>query len=230
MKILAIDTATPTCSVAICDQDRLLCEINVGKVETHSRHLMSMIQRALDWSGASFDQIDGFAVTRGPGSFTGLRIGISAVKGFCLGLNRPLVGLSSLDVLAAQSDREDCLICAMIDGRRQEVYTSRYRKKNGRIQKVMADQAMDPKSAMADICEPCLFVGNGSLLYRDVILDGIGDMALWPMPHQHVIRASTVAWMSLDRFESRNTDDPASFAPIYIRRPDIWAQKPANIV
>jgi tRNA threonylcarbamoyladenosine biosynthesis protein TsaB len=225
MKILAIDTATPTCSVAIVDQNRLLCEINVGKVETHSRHLMSMIQNALEWGGVPFDQIDGFAVIRGPGSFTGLRIGISSIKGFCLGLNRPVVGLSSLDVLAAQADREDCLICAMIDGRRQEVYTSRYRKKNGRVQKISPDQALDPESALADIVEPCLFMGNGALLYRKVILDRIGDMAFWPMPHQHVIRASTLAWMSLDRFESHDTDDPVSFAPIYIRKPDIWVQK-----
>jgi tRNA threonylcarbamoyladenosine biosynthesis protein TsaB len=222
MKILAVDTATPTCSVAVVDGTHLLVEVTVGKAETHSLHLMSMIEQALHWSGTTMDDLDAFAVTRGPGSFTGLRIGISTVKGFCLATGRPLVGVSALDTLAQQIEVENHLICAMIDGRRNEVFRCCYRYQGSEWARLMEPAAMAPEQAVAGIEEPCIVVGNGALLYRDLIDRMGGKKIRWPQPDRHIPRAFTVAMIGLQRLEAGEMDDHLSFAPEYLRKPDIW--------
>ena len=110
MKILAVDTATKSCSVAIVDKDTLLAEVSITSKQTHSRHLMEMVNRAMGMSGLNISGLDGLAVTIGPGSFTGLRIGISSVKGLAMASGKPVVGISSLDVLAMQSNYSQYLI------------------------------------------------------------------------------------------------------------------------
>ncbi|MBW2597806.1 MAG: tRNA (adenosine(37)-N6)-threonylcarbamoyltransferase complex dimerization subunit type 1 TsaB [Deltaproteobacteria bacterium] len=92
MKILAVDTATKSCSVAVVQEKSLLAEITTGRKQTHSKHLMEMINRVMGLSGLSLSELDGFAVTRGPGTFTGLRIGISSVKGLSAASGKPIVG------------------------------------------------------------------------------------------------------------------------------------------
>ena len=121
MRVLAVDTATYSCSVAITDGDRLLSETTLVSGETHSRHLASLIEALTQTAGLSLEQMEGFAVSRGPGSFTGLRIGISTVKGLAVAGNRPMVGVSTLAALAWQVGPTDHLICPMIDARRDEV-------------------------------------------------------------------------------------------------------------
>ena len=131
MIILAVDTATTSCSVAIIDKKCVLAEITLLREETHSKHLMDMIHTAIGFSGLKLSDLDGFAVVRGPGSFTGLRIGITTVKGLAAGLKKPLVGISSLEALAMQASHSPYLICPLLDARRGEVYFSRYRFDRG---------------------------------------------------------------------------------------------------
>ena len=102
MKILALDTAAKSCSVAIVDKESVLAELTLCREQTHSKHLMEMINTTIELSGIIVSELDGFAVTRGPGSFTGLRIGISSIKGLAAATCKPLVGVSSLDALAMQ--------------------------------------------------------------------------------------------------------------------------------
>ena len=102
MKILALDTATKTCSVALTDDGSLAAESTIIKNQTHTKHLMRLIHSVLEISGFGLSDMDGFAVTIGPGSFTGLRIGISTIKGLAQALGKPVVGISSLKALAWQ--------------------------------------------------------------------------------------------------------------------------------
>jgi tRNA threonylcarbamoyladenosine biosynthesis protein TsaB len=220
MKILAVDTATHSCSVAIVDYKYLLAELTVCSGQTHSKRLMKTIRTVMDMSGVKLSALDGFAVSSGPGSFTGLRIGISTVKGLAAATGKRLVGISNLDSLAIQSALPALLICPLLDARKGEVYYSRYRLKNGILKKVVKEQVASPSEAIGDIDEACLFAGDGALLHKKAIFGRLGPFARFVPHSQNIIRASTLADLSLDRFIKGDSDNLDSFAPHYIRRSD----------
>ncbi|HSQ86222.1 MAG TPA: tRNA (adenosine(37)-N6)-threonylcarbamoyltransferase complex dimerization subunit type 1 TsaB [Desulfobacterales bacterium] len=220
MKILGVDTATTSCSVAIVDKASLLSEFTIDREETHSKHLMDMIQAAIRTAGLNFSDIDGFAVTRGPGSFTGLRIGISTIKGLAVASEKPIVGVSSLETLALQVSYSRDLICPILDARKEEVYFSRYKLQNGHLKKQTKERVAPPDKAIDDLNEFCLFVGNGALLYKEMISEKLGEFASFaPMIH-NTIRASTLAYFSMKNFENNDTDDIEKVLPYYIRKSD----------
>ena len=218
MRILAVDTATKSCSVAIVEKESIIAETTLFIEQTHSKHLMEMIDTALNMSGLTVSELDGFAVTRGPGSFTGLRIGISSIKGFAMASGKPVVGVSSLDSLAMQCCFSSYLVSPLLDARKGEVYFSRYRFENGHLKKEVREQAITPVEAVCDINEPCLFVGDAVKNYQNKIKDEIGDLAHFAPHYQNTIRASTVAHISMAKFEANDTDDNSLFAPHYIRK------------
>jgi tRNA threonylcarbamoyladenosine biosynthesis protein TsaB len=220
MRILAVDTATTSCSVAIVDQTSLLLEFTLEREETHSKHLMDMIKAGLRMSGLNFYDLDGFAVTRGPGSFTGLRIGISTIKGLAAASEKPIVGVSSLEALALQVSYSRDLICPILDARKGEVYFSRYRFISGHLKKQIKERVATPDKAVDDLNESCLFVGNGALLYKEMILESMGEFASFAPMTQNTIRASTIAYLSMAKFENNDTDDIEKILPYYIRKSD----------
>jgi tRNA threonylcarbamoyladenosine biosynthesis protein TsaB len=220
MRILAVDTSTRSCSVAVVDGSDLLAEVTSGNDQTHSRHLMAMIDSALGLASLNLSMTDGLAFTCGPGSFTGLRIGISTILGLSTATRKPTVGISALDALAMQAAGPDMTICPLIDGRRNEVYCARYRWVNEELVKEMTEQVLSPELATTGLSTPALFVGNGAQLYRALIRDRLGDCARFALDCQNTLRASTVAWISMKRFETGDVDDIFRFEPMYIRKPD----------
>lgn len=220
MKILAVDTATKSCSVAIIDRSALLAEKALVVNQTHSKHLMGMIDSVMKMAGLKISDLDGFAVTKGPGSFTGLRIGISAVKGLSAASGKPLVGVSTLDALAFPFSMSSYLICPLLDAYRGEVYVSLYRFKNGTLKEKSSEKALSPEKLIQDIKEECLFVGNGAISYKSIIKEKMGKTAHFSLSSQNEIRASTVANLSVNRFINNDTDDTANFVPHYIRKSD----------
>lgn len=220
MRILAVDTATRSCSVAVTDRESLLAEATYITQETHAKHLMEMIEAVLTLAGSSVADLDGFAVTRGPGSFTGLRIGISAVKGLAAASGKPIVGVSTLDVLVQQSGSDAGLICPFLDARRGEVYFSRYRIEGDALRREMDERVSSPEEAMDGIDEACIFAGNGADLYRDTIVNRLGGLARFAPEYRNTIRASSVALLSIPRFSAGDADDLPAFAPKYVRRSD----------
>ncbi len=220
MRILAVDTATTSCSVAIVDKTSLLSEFILDREETHSKHLMDMIKASLRMSGLNFSDLDGFAVTRGPGSFTGLRIGISTIKGLAVASEKPVVGVSSLKALAFQVSYSRDLLCPILDARKGEVYFSRYKFLNGHLKKQTKEGVAPPDQAVDDLNESCLFVGNGALLYKEMILEKMGKFASFAPLIQNTIRASTMAYLSMAKFENNDTDDIEKILPYYIRKSD----------
>jgi tRNA threonylcarbamoyladenosine biosynthesis protein TsaB len=220
MKILALDTATLSCSAAIVDDGMACAELTTVNTQTHSKHLMSMIDTVCDMSGLKIADMDGFAVTIGPGSFTGLRIGISTVKGLAWSLNKPVVGISSLDALAWQCIPAAYPVCTLLDARKQEVYYCRYRFQDGKLKKDRSEQVIALAGVINDIREPCIFIGNGANLYKEEILEKLGELAHFAGWNQDIIRASSVAGLSLERFVHHQTDDVALLVPHYIRKSD----------
>lgn len=217
MIILAIDTASRSCSVAVMDGEAVLAEINDVSGQTHSRHLMTMVDRALSASGARLGEIDGVAVTRGPGSFTGLRIGISAAKGLAEAAGKPLVGVSSLQALAWQIVQAEAIIIPMLDARRKEVYTARYRRDGQGLKMIAAEQAISPEVAVRDIDGPCTLIGDGAVTYAERLRAILGDHMQMALPFQHIIRASTVAFLAHVQLIA-DRDERLTLVPHYIRK------------
>ena len=218
MRILAIDTASSTGSVAVVDGETLLAEVTVARRDTHSRRLMDMINGALDMAGITMERLDGFAFTKGPGSFTGLRIGLSVIKALALVAAKPMVGVSSLEVLAFQAPDVSRLICPMMDARNNELYCARYRPVNGGLVTVMAERVLPPEDCAAGIAEPCLLIGDGARRYKSFFESRLGASARFAAVADGIPRALTVARLSLIRFETHQTDRVETSVPVYLRK------------
>lgn len=226
MKILAVDTATKTCSVAVVNEDAALSEITLARDQTHSKHLMEAIHSAIRLSGLDFSDIDGFAVTKGPGSFTGLRIGISLVKGLAAASGKPVVGISTLDAISLPYSLSEGLICPLLDARKGEVYFSRYRSVSGCLIKELDEHVLPPKEAVEDISAPCLFIGDGAFVYKTLLIEQLGNLAKFPPAYRNTIHATSVAHFALQKFKNNTHENIASFVPQYIRRSDAEFKKP----
>ena len=220
MKILALDTATASCSVAITDDRCVYAELTTRKNQTHSKHLMQMIDSVLESAGLQLGDLGGFAVTIGPGSFTGLRIGISTIKGLALATDKPVIGISSLETLAWQCAHENLLISPLLDARKAEIYGATYRFIENRLVEQTPATASAPEAFIRDIKEPCMFVGCGAQLYRQTIEKIMGPKAHFMPDDQNLIKASSIAFLSIDRFKASDTDGAADLIPQYIRKSD----------
>ena len=248
MRILAVDTATKSCSVAVTENETVLGEITKISEQTHSKHLLEMVHTVIREAGLILSDLDGFAVTRGPGSFTGLRIGISSIKGLALAVNKPVVGISSLLALAQQArafeqqmptpaqqehtpaqpehdlkqqiSPTSHLVCPLIDARKGEVYVSLYRCDADALTSEHEERVLAPQEALQNIDSSCMFVGSGAVLYRDIITDQLGDVASFAPDDRHIIQASTVARLGLEQFKSGEDGEVADLVPYYIRKSD----------
>lgn len=220
MKILALDTATDSCSVAATDDGRVAAELTIRKNQTHSRHLMELVDSVLQIAGFGAADLDGLAVSIGPGSFTGLRIGISTIKGLAHALDKPVVGVSTLEALARQCSQTSFLIYPMLDARKGEVYTATYRFDADELVQQTTARAVRPEALTEHIKSPCLFIGTGARLYRQSIAAAAGSLAHFVSGGQNTIRASSVAFLSMPRFEAKDTDEIADLIPQYIRKSD----------
>lgn len=220
MRILALDTATQSCSVAIVDDRSILAEETSVSAQTHAIHLIELIQKVVDMSGLTLSEMDGFAVGRGPGSFTGLRIGISTIKALAVAMGKPVAGVSNLDALAMQAAVSPNMICPLMDARKGEVYFSRYRFENGNLQKIVPAQVSTLDGALSAIDTDCVFIGEGARVYQKKIIDKIGPYASFALPAQNTIRASTIGKLSVNRFKQEPTDDVVRLVPEYIRKTD----------
>lgn len=225
MMLLAVDTSTTSCSVALFSGERLLAEETYAAGTTHSRHLMSIIHRILGGCRCDSGSIDAIAVTRGPGTFTGLRIGISTVKGLALATQASVVGISSLAALAFPFALHDRPVVAMIDARRGEVYYARYRRYAGGAGETAVTASVGPpEAAAADVPEDAVLVGSGAVLYRRVFADRCPNVR-FADPIQHVIRAASVGRLAMPRLSRGSVDSIDRLVPEYIRKSDAQIQR-----
>lgn len=180
MLILGIETSTSIGGVALIDNKGLIAEyrLNIGMV--HSERLVPAIDRILSDAGIRLENLDGIAVSIGPGSFTGLRIGLSTAKGIQAATGKSVIPVPTLDAMAAMAQFSGCQICPMIDARKKEVYAAIFEHSNSsgisRITDYMVDK---PEKILGSIYGEAIFLGDGADLYRDLIIDRLGDKALF---------------------------------------------------
>lgn len=219
MTVLGVDTSTKSCSVAVVSADGLMAELTLDNDQTHARYVMTMIDQVLSLAGIQLSQLDGMAVTRGPGSFTGLRIGLSTIKGLAQALNKPVVPVSSLEVLAYQIPPVIMPIIAMIDAFRNEIYMAMYKYEKDQLVRVTDESVIAPEKVTLNVPSPVLLVGNGAKRYRDILSATLGELA-WLVPdRQNNLRAATVAELGLERLHTMGRD-AQEITPVYLRKSD----------
>jgi tRNA threonylcarbamoyladenosine biosynthesis protein TsaB len=219
--LLAVDTATENCGVAIIEDGRVQAELSLylGGT-THTKRILTAIDTVLSLSGVSLADIDAFAATRGPGSFTGLRIGISTMKGLAFATGKPVVGVSSLEVLAHQAGGDCTLVCPMIDARRNEIYWCIYRRKGDTLI-CLGDEQVGPIDNLADqIDDACMFIGNAAPSYASQLPRLVKHAIQWPPAIDNAIRPAVLAQLAWRRFQQGHVDDVRTFVPVYIRKSD----------
>lgn len=218
MKILALSTAEPGCSLAVMADDQLVCESFWHSRMTHSRRLLSMAGALFpDQAGFNISEVDAIVAARGPGSFTGLRIGISAALGLSMALSRPAAGVSTLDGIGYRFSMADVPVCAMMDARRGQVYCAVYRFDRGRLKEKTKDRVCAPDQAVAMVQQTdAVFAGSGVPVYESEIQKISQGRARFAPQSMHPVSAAALAMAALsapDFFE----DSANALVPAYIR-------------
>jgi tRNA threonylcarbamoyladenosine biosynthesis protein TsaB len=210
VRVLAVETSTRAGGVALLEDERVRGEYLLDVSATHSERLMPAVDRLLADVGWAAADLQGLAVAVGPGSFTGLRIGLSAVKGLGLALGLPIAAVPTLDAMASALPFAALPICPILDARKGEVYCSLYRWDGSGVQREWEYLALAPDRLAARLTEPVILLGDGSALVRTPH----GRLA---PPHRRLPSAAAVAVLGLDRLTAGQTVSAAELVPIYLR-------------
>jgi len=225
MRILAIDSATPVAGVALVDENKVLCEEWVNYKKTHSQTLMPMVDQVLSRCDCTVADLQAIAVTIGPGSFTGLRIGLAAAKGLALAVSKPLIAVSTLEILAHNICYSHCLVGALLDARKQEVYAAFYDVQSAYPQILSEETACSPAAVTAmahDLMsqhnrDKLILLGDGAEPYEQYFMQEFGDDLL-PLPMQHKLpRAACLGSLAVQKYKRQEFEDVFSLRPVYLR-------------
>ena len=208
MKVLAIESSAVTASVAIMTEDTLIAEYTINYKKTHSQTLLPMIDEICRMTETDVSDIDIVAVSDGPGSFTGLRIGAATGKGIALAKNKPMVAVPTLEAMAYNLIGDDRLICPVMDARRKHLYTGLYRFNGGKLE-VVSKQCLIPYEELVDMLnkknENVVFVGDGIDVAGAYIKDNLKCEYSFAPAHIKTQRASSVALAAMDMAKAGKT-------------------------
>lgn len=223
MKILAIDTSTMLGGIAIMDESLLIAESRLNVKSTHSERLMTEIEHCLKQSGIKISDIDVFAVATGPGSFTGLRIGLSTVKGFSYATGKQIVSVPTLEALAWNFPYSRHPVCTMLDARKKEVYASLFKWEGENFTRLINETSAKPEEFARDALrvthdDKFIFAGEGAALYRDKIIEVMGEKAIFASPEKTVPSPANVAVLGFKKAKAGEFSEPISLIPMYIRK------------
>jgi tRNA threonylcarbamoyladenosine biosynthesis protein TsaB len=210
MRVLAIDASALAGGVALLDEERLVAEYVLDVSVTHSERLMAAVDRVLADARWAPRTLGGLAVAVGPGSFTGLRIAVSTVKGLALALDRPIAAVPTLDAMAAAVPWAALPVCPVLDARKGEVYASLYRWEGGAMRRDWDYLALAPSALAARLSEPTLVVGDGAPAIRSPYARALPPPRRLPSP-------ACVGVLGLERLRSGDTVTAAALAPLYLR-------------
>ena len=234
MRILGIETATSACSVCILDNSQLIAEYTTNISKTHSQHLMPMIEHVLKNAGLVPKDIGAIAVSIGPGSFTGVRIGISAAKGMAMALDIQTAGVSVLDGIAYNlMNSYTGRICVITDARRKQVYAAIYEMPDikcrmSNMKKLTGDMVLTIEELIKKTKKKTIFIGNATTLYYNTLKKELGDLAVVCSPNLGIPRASSIAFLGEDILKEGKGLSHFDLKPNYIKLSDAeikWKEK-----
>lgn len=219
MKILSIETSTMLGGVAVMDQEEgLIAETRLNVKTTHSERLMSVVHQTLSQSELSLEDIDVFSVAAGPGSFTGLRIGLSTVKGLSYATGKPFVTVPTLEAFAWNFAHCPYPVCLMLDARKSEVYAAVFKWEHAGFARVVEEMSIRPEDLLRQLQGPVLFAGEGVTLYKDVIAELMGERAVVASPEKMVPSPANVALLGMEKALRGEFTDASQAVPFYIRK------------
>ncbi|MBX4271579.1 tRNA (adenosine(37)-N6)-threonylcarbamoyltransferase complex dimerization subunit type 1 TsaB [Clostridium estertheticum] len=221
MKILSLDSATQSATCAILDDNKVLGEITFNYKKQHSQILMPIIDELFKNTQMNIDDIDAFVASKGPGSFTGLRIGMATIKGLSQGTNKPFVTVSTLDSLAYNLAYTDGIICPILDALRDNVYTALYTfedKKLNRISDYINISIDELITMLKDKDCTISFVGDGILKFKEKLITNLPKVSFAP-DHLNLAKASSLGELGLKLLSNGTFDDIYASVPIYLRKP-----------
>lgn len=219
MLILALDSTAATGSVALCRDRKLLASVTLNTGNTHSETLLPSVEALLTMCNLDAGDVDLFACSKGPGSFTGVRIGASTVKGMAFGKDKPCIGVSTLEALAYNLRAFSGILCPVMNARRSQVYNALFRAKNGRLERLCPDRAISLEELRAELSaydEPIFLSGDG----YDMTLAALDGLLLGRVPEELIYQSGySVAMCALDAYEAGERTTDAELVPTYLRLP-----------
>lgn len=219
MRILAFETSAKSASAALLEDGKLIGEYYQNCGQTHSRTLMKMAQDLLENCGVAVKDLTAVACAAGPGSFTGVRIGVAAAKGLAWGAEKPCVGVSTLEAMAQQATQFDGIICCAMDARREQVYNAVFSCEHGVLTRCTEDRAIsmeELENELKNTEKPKIMVGDGALLCYNTFGKNLSGCVCAP-EHQIMQRASGVALAAEKLLQSGAEFDGAELVPNYLR-------------
>ncbi|MCT4661361.1 MAG: tRNA (adenosine(37)-N6)-threonylcarbamoyltransferase complex dimerization subunit type 1 TsaB [Tissierellales bacterium] len=220
MLVLAIDTSSVVATCALWEEGRLVNERVSNSKMTHSQTLMPMIEEMMRESELEIESVDYFAVVTGPGSFTGLRIGVATAKALAHALGKSVVGIPAMEALAYNLPYVDGIIVPIMDARRDRVFTAIYRWENNKLEIVMDQDVMQIDDLIERLKSEDIvyFCGDGSIKFRDRFESGIDGKAVFARAYVNMPKASSVAEVAADRIKEGKIQTHLELVPNYLRK------------
>ncbi len=229
MNILVIDTSTSLASIAIAVGEQIVAESLVNTNRTLSARLVPEIERLLETAGLAISDIDLFASSVGPGSFTGVRGGIATIQGLALAGGKPCAGFSSLAMLAMNFSLSKALVCPMLDARKSEVYAAVYSCSSPLPSPCINDCVLPPTAFLDQITavtkESVIFVGDGAQRYHDPIAEQLGNQAIFAPFSLHTPNSANGILLALHASRCGELLEPSQLLPVYLRASDAELMK-----
>lgn len=219
MKVLSVDTSSLVATCAVVDEEKVLGEFTLNQDMTHSERLVPMIKVVMDSLGLEPKDIDLFAAASGPGSFTGLRIGLATIKGLAHVVDKPVLGISTLEALAFNIPWGEVVIPIM-DARRDRVFTGIYSWENGELVDVLKPTILEIDELLDFIdanYEEVMFNGDGTNVFKERIVNRLGEKALFAPISSNMAKASSVGELALLKWKEGNKDNYFELVPDYLR-------------
>lgn len=230
MLALGIETATSMGSVALVDDGAgVLAEHSLNSKASHSERLLPSIDGLFKETGKRLDDCAVVCVSRGPGSFTGLRIGLATAKGLAYAISKPIVGVSTLEILARGLPFLSIPVCTVIDARKKELFTCIYEWHGLEFENLTREMVIKPDALIRMIERPTLFAGDGLVNYGDFIAQELKGLAIFASRAFNFPRASVLAGIGLKRFAEDKSSEPDDILPVYIRDSEAevnWRKRP----
>lgn len=233
MKVLAIETSTMLGGISLLDDSSgLIAEVRLNVKSTHSERLMPEIDHVMKQSGLELSDIDVFSVSIGPGSFTGLRIGLSTAKGFSFATGKPIVAVPTLEALAWNLPFCRYPVCTMLDARKKEVYAALFLWEGNGFVRLIGEMSVNVDMLMEEVKriigsgkgegeildDKILFIGEGALLYKEKIVEAAKEKATFPSLEKMIPSPANIASIGVQKALRGEFSDPISLVPFYIRR------------
>lgn len=220
MKVLSIDTSSVVATCAVLDENKILGEYSLNQNVTHSENLVPMIKEIMDGLNLKVNDIDIFAASVGPGSFTGLRIGIATIKSLAHVVDKPVVGVSTLEALAFNIPYFSGILVPIIDARRNRVFSGIYRWKDNKLINIKSPSPLELDeliSTLKSYDEKILFNGDGTLVYKDKIMEKLNGRVYFSPISTNMPRASSVGELAIIKAKEGKTESYFELVPQYLR-------------